>query len=107
VHDDAHAALALVEAQVGPLFDVLPVPLLLADDRGVVQRVNGSATALLGEAGSLIGRFVFEVLPLDVDVQTRRTHLRDQFQELWLYALPSDVRLRRLATVPSGPRSAL
>ena len=98
--DDAHTALALVEAQVGPLFDLLPVPLLLADDHGVVQRVNASATALLGCAGGVIGRSVFDVLPLDVDIHTRRAHLRDGLQEIWLYALPTDLcSFRRLAVV--------
>ena len=96
--DDAHSALAVVEAQVGPLLDVLPVPLLVADDHGIVQRVNPSAAYLLGDKSSVVGRSVYEVLPLEIGLRTRRTLLRDGDQELWLYALPDEIRRPVAAT---------
>jgi PAS domain-containing protein len=78
--DTEQCALAMVEAHVGPLFDVLPVPLVVADDRGIVQRVNASAAALLGGSDHVVGR------PIQ-SAWLCRSSIRDDFEEIWLYAL--------------------
>jgi PAS domain-containing protein len=60
--DERRQLLALVEAQVGSLVDLLPVALLVTDAEGQIQRANAAAGALLGAAGSLIGRAIDDVL---------------------------------------------
>jgi PAS domain-containing protein len=59
--DVPRLALALVEAQVGSLLDVLPVAVLIADGAGKVIRANEAAAELL-EQPVLVGRSVQDVL---------------------------------------------
>jgi PAS domain-containing protein len=60
--DERRQLLALVEAQVGSLVDLLPVALLVTDAEGQIQRANAAAGALLGADGSLIGRAIEDVV---------------------------------------------
>jgi PAS domain-containing protein len=60
--DERRQLLALVEAQVGSLVDLLPVALLVTDAEGQIQRANAAARALLDADGSLIGRAIDDVV---------------------------------------------
>ena len=69
--DMPRLALALVEAQVGSLVDVLPVAVLVADGAGNVIRANEAAAELL-EQRALLGRHVTELLRTQhLDVRER------------------------------------
>jgi PAS domain-containing protein len=69
--DVPRLALALVEAQVGSLVDVLPAALLVADRDGQVLRANKAAFELL-EQTELVGRSIDEVLRRqDLEVRQR------------------------------------
>ena len=59
--DVPRLALAVVEAQVGSLVDVLPVAVLIADGDGMVIRANDAAQELL-EQHALVGRQITELL---------------------------------------------
>jgi PAS domain-containing protein len=92
---DAHQlTLALVEAQVGSLLEVLPIALLVATADGEVVRANAAAFDLFGTRRALIGVAVHTLLPFMDD--------RDTIESVRgaIYAhgriRPVDVRLRRL-----------
>jgi PAS domain-containing protein len=61
--DGHRLTLALVEAQVGSLVEVLPVALLVASADGLIVRANDSAVELLGPDSDLVGSDVRGVLP--------------------------------------------
>jgi PAS domain-containing protein len=61
--DGHRLTLALVEAQVGSLVDVLPVALLVASADGLIVRANVSAVELLGPHSDLVGSDVRAALP--------------------------------------------
>ena len=91
-------AVALVEAYVGPLFDYLPVALVMTDAAGSIVRMNPRAEQLLG-AGGVLGRSIAAVLPfLDLASQA----------DVWLGTLPGQhdrplrVRSGRVAAPPVG-----
>jgi PAS domain-containing protein len=100
--DDCRLTLALVEAQVGSLVDVLPVGLLVTSASGEILRANQVATELLGHALPLVGLQVTRVLPFISDLEP------DGNERVWPKSVrgailtatgqihPLDVRLRWL-----------
>lgn len=92
--DEDHLTLALVEAHVGALMEVLPIALLVASADGEVLRANATAMELFGHKRARPGVPVRSLLPFMDD--------RDTFDSVRgaIYAggriRPVDVRLRRL-----------
>jgi PAS domain-containing protein len=70
--DGARLSLALVEAQVGSLVELLPVGLLVTNAKGEISRANQVATELLGHDGALVGLHVTQVLPFMRDIESDR-----------------------------------
>ena len=71
--DGAHEMLALVEAEVGSLVELLPVAVLVTSGDGAVLRANASAAALLGRPDGLVGQHIDHILErrnLSVRVKT-------------------------------------
>ena len=53
----------MVEAEVGSLLEMLPVPVLVTSDRGVVLRANPAAGVALGAPeDALVGECIGELL---------------------------------------------
>jgi PAS domain-containing protein len=88
--DGAGITLALVEAQVGSLVDVLPIAVLVTSPFGEILRANEAAVDLFGSPLPLVGQFVSTALD-----QARRKHpvtvrlrwLRHQGEVLRLYVI--------------------
>src|SRR5579859_1728991 len=72
--DGPHLTLALVEAQVGSLVDVLPVALLVTTSRGVILRANAPAVELFDNPAPLVGQSV--VAALELAERSRRLKIR-------------------------------
>jgi PAS domain-containing protein len=72
--DDPRLALAVVEAQVGSLVEILPVAVLITDRHGHVLRANAAAAELLEQA-SLVGRCIDSVVPKQDQVEVRQRWL--------------------------------
>jgi PAS domain-containing protein len=70
--DGPHLSLALVEAQVGSLVDVLPVALLVTTSTGEILRANAAAIDLFDHPVALVGQSASAVLEL----AERRRRLR-------------------------------
>jgi PAS domain-containing protein len=85
--DEERHLLALVEAQVGPLLDLLPVPLLVTSASGRVLRANPSAVALLGPREARVERPIDEVLRRRRDLSVRVRILRHDGERVRLYVL--------------------
>ncbi len=84
--DQGEQLLAMIEAEVGPLLELLPVPLLLTSEHGEVLRANEAAGTFLDSAECLIGKHIDRVLggqPISVRMRT----LSHAGQTLRLYAL--------------------
>jgi PAS domain-containing protein len=88
--DGPRLTLALVEARVGSLVDVLPVAVLVTSSSGKILRANQSAVELLGSSASPVGQAVTSVLgmarrqrALDVGVRW----LRHEDDVLRLYVI--------------------
>jgi PAS domain-containing protein len=62
--DGPHLSLALVEAQVGSLVDVLPVALLVTSCSGEILRANAAAVELFDDPEPLVGQAVSQALEL-------------------------------------------
>jgi PAS domain-containing protein len=92
--DGHRLTLALVEAQVGSLVEVLPVAVLVATDDGEILRANAAAIELFGTCRVLIGASIKTILPFIDDVESN-TSLRGAIYAEGLIR-PVDVRLRRL-----------
>jgi PAS domain-containing protein len=61
--DSGRQMLALVEAEVGSLLELLPVPVVVTSGDGAVLRANPSAAALLGcPDGRLVGQHIDHLL---------------------------------------------
>ena len=67
--DGPRLTLALVEAQVGSLVEVLPVAVLVTASTGEILRANDAAVELLGDPAPLVGQFVVKALEV-----ARRRH---------------------------------
>jgi PAS domain-containing protein len=87
--------LALVEAQVGSLVEVLPVAVLVTASNGEILRANDAAVELLGNPAPLVGQVVVDVLefarrrrPLEVHVRW----LRHEDDALRLYVIHCGAR---------------
>lgn len=88
--DDRRQLLALVEAQVGSLVDLLPVALLVTDAEGHIQRANAPAGALLGAPKALIGQLIDDVLDgRQLSIRTRS--LCHQGEIVRLYVVQGDI----------------
>ena len=82
--------LALVEAQVGSLVEVLPVAVLVTSPFGEILRANEAAIGLVGNPLPLVGQFVSEVLESvrrKRTVKVRLRWLRHEGEVLRLYVL--------------------
>jgi PAS domain-containing protein len=73
--DGASLTLALVEAQVGSLLDVLPVALLVTSPTGEILRANAAAIELL-EDPALVGQSVRATLELPERESTLKIRVR-------------------------------
>ena len=71
--NDSRQLLAMVEAEVGSLVELLPAPVLVVSEAGRVVRANpAAAVALGGSEASLVGKVVDDVLrPLGVSARVR------------------------------------
>jgi hypothetical protein len=76
--DGTRITLALVEAQVGSLVEVLPVAVLVTSPFGEILRANDAAAELLDDPLPLVGQFVSSVL----DAARRRRPLKVRLR--WL-----------------------
>jgi PAS domain-containing protein len=74
--DGSHLSLALVEAQVGSLVDVLPVALLVTSCSGEILRANAAAVELFDSPGPLVGQAVSQALELAERRRPLRFRLR-------------------------------
>jgi PAS domain-containing protein len=88
--DGPRLTLALVEAQVGSLVDVLPVALLVTSSNGQIVRANEAAVELLDGPAPLVGQAVTRVIELarrerSLDVRVR--WLRHEDDVLRLYVI--------------------
>jgi hypothetical protein len=84
--DQGEQLLAMIEAEVGPLLELLPMPLVVTSEDGEVLRVNEVADAFLDSAECLIGKHIDTVLggqPISIKMRT----LSHAGQRLRLYAL--------------------
>jgi PAS domain-containing protein len=93
--DAQRLTLALVEAQVGSLVDVLPVALLVTTADGEILRANGLATDLFGEHRAKTGEHVTALLPFLADDLDTIGAVRGAIYSCNTIR-PVDVRLRRL-----------
>lgn len=87
--DGASLTLALVEAQVGSLLDVLPVALLVTSPTGEILRANAAAIELL-EDPALVGRSVratLEAAERESTLKIRVRLLRHEQEVLRLYVI--------------------
>jgi PAS domain-containing protein len=87
--DGASLTLALVEAQVGSLLDVLPVALLVTSPTGEILRANAAAIELL-EDPALVGqsvRAMLEVPERESTLKIRVRLLRHEQDVLRLYVI--------------------
>ena len=88
--DGPNLTLALVEAQVGSLVEVLPVAVLVTTPFGEIIRANEAAIGLLGNPLPLVGQFVSSVLDTarrKRPVKVRLRWLRHQGEVLRLYVI--------------------
>ncbi len=77
----------MVEAEVGSLPEMLPVPVLVTSDRGVVMRANPAAGVAFGlPEDALVGRCVGELLR-ERRLSARVRSLCHAGQSLRLYVL--------------------
>lgn len=63
----------MVEAEVGSLFELLPAPVLVTTEAGIVSRANSAAAVALGvTTESLVGKLIGDLLgQLGVSVRVR------------------------------------
>ena len=88
--DGPNLTLALVEAQVGSLVEVLPVPVLVTSPFGEILRANEAAVGLIGNPLPLVGQFVSDVLDTvrrKRPVKVRLRWLRHEGDVVRLYVL--------------------
>src|SRR5262245_8996293 len=78
VWDHASLTLALVEAQLGSLVDLLPVAVLVATSNGEILRANEAAEELLASQAPLVGQSA----PSALEEACRRSPLRVRLR--WL-----------------------
>jgi PAS domain S-box-containing protein len=84
---DSHVLLAMVEAEVGSLLELLPVPVLVTSEAGTVLRANTAAAFALGVAmEAVVGRSIDELLRHN-DMSARVRTLSHAEQVLRLYVL--------------------
>jgi PAS domain-containing protein len=71
--NDGRQLLAMVEAEVGSLVELLPAPVLVTSEAGTVLRANPAAAVALGVAEeSLVGKLIEDLLrQLGVSVRVR------------------------------------
>jgi PAS domain-containing protein len=60
--DQSQALLAIVEAEVGSLLELLPVPLLVTSETGDILRANAAARVFLDAAVPVIGTSIDDLL---------------------------------------------
>ena len=85
--NDARQLLAMVEAEVGSLLEMLPVPVLVTSEAGTVLRANPAAGVALGFAeDALIGKPVDDLLRHS-SVSARVRTLTHANEALRLYVL--------------------
>jgi PAS domain-containing protein len=88
--DGPRLTLALVEAQVGSLVEVLPVAVLVTASNGEILRANDAAVELLGNPLPLVGQVIVEVLEVARRRRLLEVHvrwLRHEDEVLRLYVI--------------------
>ena len=60
--DQSEELLAIVEAEVGSLLELLPVPLLVTSEAGDILRANAAARVFIDAAAPIVGRSIDELL---------------------------------------------
>src|ERR1700694_840326 len=88
--DGPRLTLALVEAQVGSLVDVLPVALLVTSCSGEILRANAAAVELLDNPLPLVGQRVtaaLEIAERKRPLKIRLRLLRQETEVLRLYVI--------------------
>ena len=93
--DAQRLTLALVEAQVGSLVDVLPVAVLITSKDGEILRANDLAVEIFGEQKARAGEHVAALLPFMHDELDTVGAVRGAIYSCNTIR-PVDVRLRRL-----------
>lgn len=78
--------LAMVEAEVGSLVEVLPVPIIVTSEAGYILRANAEAGAFLDLPESLVGKHIQDVLRAQA-VSVRMRRLDHYGSGLHLYVL--------------------
>jgi PAS domain-containing protein len=84
--DQSQHFLAILEAEVGSLLEMLPVPLLVTSECGDILRANAEACHLLDSARPLVGRHVEDVLRQQA-ISIRMRLLCDRGRAVRLYVL--------------------
>jgi PAS domain-containing protein len=88
--DGPRLTLALVEAQVGSLVEVLPVAVLVTASNGEILRANDAAVELLGNPSPLVGQVIVEALEVARRIRPLEVHvrwLRHEDEVLRLYVI--------------------
>jgi PAS domain S-box-containing protein len=84
---DSHLLLAMVEAEVGSLLEMLPVPVLVTSEAGIVLRANTAAAFALGVGvEAVVGKRIDDLLRHN-DLSARVRTLSHAQQVLRLYVL--------------------
>jgi PAS domain-containing protein len=109
--DDPRLTLAVVEAHVGSLVDVLPVALLVTSSSGEIVRANAAAIELLRNPLPLVGQAVASVLEVARRrraLEVRVRWLRHEDDALRLYVIQAQSWGSTLhGPLPGAPRRGI
>jgi nitrogen-specific signal transduction histidine kinase len=84
--DQSQQVVAIVEAEVGSLLELLPVPLLVTSESGQILRANTAARLFLDSSETLTGKRVDNILHQQA-ISARVTTLSHGGYVVRLYAL--------------------
>jgi PAS domain-containing protein len=84
--DHSQQVVAIVEAEVGSLLELLPVPLLVTSESGQILRANAAARLFLDSSETLAGKHVDTIVRQQA-ISVRVTTLSHEDYVVRLYAL--------------------